>query len=750
MRRGIVISALLALASVMSVLLLISPTGERAVILSESSSGASQMGEFALSGDRSEIATIPFTTERRVIVESDERPSEPAPTYNYNRTIAGTVVNERGEPVDGARVHFTVSSTGCVPGAVSHRHRAPSEFTVSAPQNGRLDNSDAFAVRDPCRLEVFTDKNGKYTFPCPDTLETTVYVNIWKAGYVYEGRSSWDLPGHPLLTKNATIDFGLISLRPAGELRLFIFDCTGAPFAGNIDIQFLPAARFLDDTNREFTLLAAGARYNRATGECTFSSVSPEPLSLKFYIPEDYVDYSYPSILNVAAGSVVSARMVLPRENVVRDTKILFANSCGGPAPPLQFVSVKRLGDGRRIPVDPDFSIHDLAPGDHEIIVNDPRYKKETKIFSPQRGEDPFVVLEGPDSNIQIDVVDAATRAPIESFECTVSFDRAPGEVWSPLNGSFTLNDVPLCPFKVSITAKGYITNTFDVDDAAPNTTLVRSIQLQRDLSVSNLDEPESTIEGDATFRGKLISNKIPLGAGASVSVRSETEMEFAFVEGGEFVIDHLVGGKYKIFAGTGGSAPDVLLDVMDIPAGSTIERTLTIPDRPFGTVTVELTDGKAPLPYYYITIQSPAPQGTADVCRRTDADGKVVFDSVPPGETTFLIQGLNRCFEVSSGVTARVRSGGNEYVTLQLHRVERELDVVDRDGRPAFTRSLFTIFNNGSASFESTASRLDRAKPFLLTMPEGTIKFFAEGYGRSKPIVWNEQLPKIVKITLE
>lgn len=309
---------------------------------------------------------------------------------------------------------------------------------------------------------------------------------------------------------------------------------------------------------------------------------------------------------------------------------------------------------------DGSFRLEDLTPGQVMLAANkrDEFIQEMRPVTAPAQN----VVIEvRPGGKISGRVVDKNSHAPITSFQAGVSMSRSGGGMviqvppmlkpFTSDDGSFTLENVPVGPAQVVVSAPGYSTARvpgLNIEEGKP----INDLEVALDTGVKltgRVTGPDGSPVAGVNVRQNEAGPARMLGMGSEPATITDPN--------GEYILDALEPGEKTFSFGRQGYLSESR--TVTLSGSSTrLDVQLSTGMRVNGTV---VSDGGGPVADAMVYASSAANSGFGGNSSRTDAGGNFQLENLAPGHYTLTARkdgygnGILRDFDVAAGMPARI-----------------------------------------------------------------------------------------------
>ena len=558
-----------------------------------------------------------------------------APSDPSIRAIAGTrkghvtgmVVNERKEPVAGARLVPQASRGGGIPGMFT----LASDPTVSAPDGTfRLDVAADGEIQIEARKKGLPSAQSAPMKLAPGERKTGVVLTI-PSGLTVTGRVV-DGDQNPLSGVAVT----------ASESR--------GSFGGPRRVMF-GAQRQRDD---ELIRTADDGSFSMQLKEGTYDiRFERDGLAPKTLPAHEVKGASRPIEISMAPGATIHGRVTrngvaVPQVRVGVISDDVQENTETGP--------------------DGSFTLTDLPPGQMMLMASKP--DEFIQVNRPVKAPAADVMIEVPGGGrISGRVFDKETKQPITTFDAGLSGRRGGGAMvmmgpsqtrpFTSDDGVFLLENAPLGIATVVVTAAGYTTATLPNVDVKEGQATEVEVALERGVRVVGrvTDASGNAVSGaNVRVAPRAVGRVVVAGTMGSIATTDSS---------GEYAIETAEPGEQTLsFSRAGFVATEKTVELkrpetrVDVQLSSGIKAS--------GTV---VTESGSPVADVMVVAYSGA-AGTRGTSARTDANGAFQIEALAPARYTFSAskQGYTRAsvedVDITSGAPVRLvlQSGGTIY----------------------------------------------------------------------------------------
>ena len=613
-----------------------------------------------------------------------------APDEKSIRTVAGTrkgrvtglVVNERKEPVAGARVVPQAARGGGMPGMFM----LASDPTVTAPDGTfRLDVGAEADIQVEARKKGFPSAQSATMKLAPGERRTGVVLTI-PSGVAVTGRVV-DHDQNPLAGVTVV----------AGESQ--------GGFGGPRRIM-LGAQRQREE---ELIRTAADGSFSMQLKEGTYDiRFEREGFAPKTVPAHEVKGGSRPIEVTLAPGATISGRVTRDGAGVPQVRVGVFSDD---------------VQENTETGPDGAFTLSDLPAGQMMVMASKP--DEFIQVNRPVKAPATDVVIEVPGGGrISGRVFDKETKQPITTFDAGLSGSRGGGGMvmmgpnqtrpFTSDDGSFVLENVPLGPATVVVTAAGYTVATLPNVDVEEGQATDVEVALERGVRiVGRVTDASGNAVSGANVRvapravGRVVA---PQMMGSMVTTDASGEYVIEAAEPGEQTLSFQRAGFVATEKTAELKRPETRVDVQ---LSSGVKAT--------GVV---VTESGTPVADAMVTAYSGA-AGTRGTGARTDANGAFQIEALAPARYTFSAskEGYPRAsvedVDIAGGAPVRLvlRSGGTIFGRVEgLQPDELAQAVVMASGRNGSSQ----VSVDGSGNY-----RLEGA-------PTGTVRLVARtgGFG--------------------
>jgi len=334
-----------------------------------------------------ELASAESPSARTVAAEAAAPPKSAAPHVH----VTGTVVREDGSPAAHARIEATLPSI--------LRSGEPTPRTQTDESVG----------------EASCNESGQFSIDMPVRSRTAGSIVITEEGLHPKTLRI------PDLGESREERFGVIRLFRPGRAKVRFVDAGGRPIRLTFDTAWASAEQPPEDPR---ILSSSGYSDSRWTELPTFEQLEPGSYTIRVRLS----DASEPVIPGVVVRSgeetVADLRYDGPDPSqtlIVRlRAKLLFLPSASPSMIRLEIAGEPpRIPEEMKPPVPIQYQFRGVPPGEHTLVVEDPRYAVWR--MHPVRGGDrPVDVQLVGDSKVSLRVIDDRTSRPIEQFSATL------------------------------------------------------------------------------------------------------------------------------------------------------------------------------------------------------------------------------------------------------------------------------------------------------------------------------------------
>jgi protocatechuate 3,4-dioxygenase beta subunit len=532
-------------------------------------------------------------------------------------SIAGTVVDDKGKPVAGARVTI------------------PRDFGSRRQMRGALGRS---FFSQP---ETLSAANGAFALRKLGA-STGVTVQAAKTGYV-PGRRT----GVRLKAGEAVTGVSLV-LRQGLQAEGRVVDAEGKPIAG----AQIRATR-TEKGRRNFAFFRAGAPSEKpdavSDGQGQFRLTGLEAGRYQVAAEKEELVQKVPATLDVAEGAENKiAPIVLEAgaavAGVVRNTK-------GEPLPAVQVFVVGEGGGGPNegsTDALGKFRIAGLPAGRPVMLVltADGFAPKQTNATPPAEG---LAFTLDTSATVRGRVEDAVTKAPIPDFSVSRGEPAAggggivmrlgfgnEGRSFHSEDGSFELPDVPPGKWSIRAEAAGYRPADVSAVELAPGEVkegIVLSLKVGGKLSGRVIDAARGNGIANASVSWRPSSTGGPagfiLGAGSDRQVSTDAD--------GKFSLEGLPEGKVHLEA----SHPDYLEASLDVDPDQQTTAEISLGSGATISGSVVTSDGRTPAPGARVGLDARGEAGRfGSESATADGSGAFLFEHLKAGRYQLTAQG--------------------------------------------------------------------------------------------------------------
>lgn len=432
-------------------------------------------------GDRSEMATVTNDLEMAragAARQPSSRKSniyDPANRYEVRNSLdrapetgeyciaTGRVVDATGRGIGGARIHMNAilrdrSEIGCI---VAHGHDSDGFVGIDTWTFATmLETSDLYKNRGDCEWETHTGPEGNFNIYLSGELLSGFRVSIWKGGWVYLTKTSYDLELDLASAKQrGSLQFENLELQRSGSVRLRLVDCRGESWKRKVNMELDSMDSRRGPGSARALVSAAGAHKGREPGVFIFDSVMPGAHALKIKYKfgpqfETWGDYFYESAVVVSAGAETELLVRMPAANQPGDASLLLYADSGGPIPPPENIHITDLQSGAAVACRADYTIEKGEGRAFSVKIDDPRYLPAEKNITFDSWA-AYFFLDGA-ATAALDLGGEGSSPPAGPFQISIQYDEAAaGERLTMKEPAFSLQ-LPLAACTITISAEGF------------------------------------------------------------------------------------------------------------------------------------------------------------------------------------------------------------------------------------------------------------------------------------------------------